>query len=247
MSPLDFAKRVSGLSKLGQTDQIRAFIWYLHAHGRMERVGVADVKMCFEAADLHTPAGLHQLVAQLVGKDLIKDDKGLRMAQALRESLASQHGLRDETVLVDKLLSDLPAKLTSPEQQEYLREALLCFRNGAFRAAIVMTWNVAYDHLVSVVVGDKAKLAAFNAMLPTMLGGKKKAVATREDFQRWQEGDVIEVCNAGRLVSKEVAKVLNDKLDKRNSAAHPSGSRFNKMQAEEFISDLIENAVLKIA
>ena len=153
-----------------------------------------------------------------------------------------------ETVLVDQLLSSLPAEANqgAPGSRTTMNEALaICFRHKAFRAAIeLMTWNVAYDHLLSVVVATK--LAAFNmAQASTMFGGKKKPIATREDFQRMQESDVIDVCNAGRLVSKEVAKVLNDKLEKRNSAAHPSGSTFNKLQAEEFITDLVNNAILK--
>ena len=245
MTLSEFAGRAPELAKLGPTDQLRIFAWYLHTYEGLERVTVADFSRCFDGSDLHKPAGLHQLVKQIIGKDLIKDAKGLRLAKGMRDTLDGRFGNdRDETVLVDQLLSSLPSKLTSAAQQDYLNEALVCFRHKAFRAAIVMTWNVAYDHLLSVVVDSK--LAAFNAQLATMLGGKRKPIVTREDFQRMQESDIIDVCNAGRLVSKEVAKVLKDKLDRRNSAAHPSGSTFNKLQAEEFITDLVNNALLKV-
>jgi hypothetical protein len=40
---------------------------------------------------------------------------------------------------------------------------------------------------------------------------------------------------------------LKDKLDRRNSAAHPSGTKVDKLQAEEYISNLIQNAMFKIA
>src|SRR5262249_39774384 len=127
---------------------------------------------------------------------------------------------------------------------EYLQEALTCFRNRAFRAAVVMTWNVTYDHLVTTLVAKH--LQAFNQQLAGMFGGKKKSVGSRDDFQRLKESEVVEVANAAGLISKEVAKVLGEKLDKRNSAAHPSGSKIDKLQAEAYISDLINNAMLKL-
>jgi len=241
----EFVAQVVGFDKLGATDQIRAFIWYLHVHRNSERLSSKAVGDCFEELHMHKPTNLSQLIANLVGRDLIKDTAGLvRLAKTARDKLDSQYADRAETAMVDKLLSDLPGKLSSVDQQDYLNEALVCFRYKAFRAAAVMTWNVVYDHLVTVIVGKH--LAAFNTQLAINFTGKKKAVATRDDFQKLKESDVIDVCNAGALVSKEVAKVLTDKLDKRNSAAHPSGSKLDKLQAEAFISDLVNNAMLKI-
>ena len=136
-------------------------------------------------------------------------------------------------------------KITDAACREYLEEALVCFRHAAFRASIVMTWNVTYAHLVTIVVANH--LVRFNTQMSTMFGGRKKPVASVEDFQKLKESEVIDVCNAAGLVSKEVAKVLVDKLDKRNTAAHPSGASVDKLQAEAFISDLVKNALLQFA
>ena len=243
----DFVRAVEKYDQLGPTDKIRVFAWHLHRHRGLERFRTSHLTQCFEDLHEHRPANLAQLVTQLDGKDFIKDPKGYRAARPLLDKFDALHGKRVQTVHVHKLLEELPAKLNSAAKSDYLAEALKCFRVEAYRAAIVMTWNVAYDHLLTTII-DK-RLADFNAALklPNVFGGKKPAVTAREDFQRWQEADVLEACRLGGLTSKEVSKVLKDKLEKRNSAAHPSGSTVDQMQAEAYISDLINNAVLKIA
>ena len=106
--------------------------------------------------------------------------------------------------------------------------------------------NITYDHLVAVVTANH--LPAFNTRHATIFTGRgaKDPVTNKDDFQKWKESEVIQVCYAANLTGKEVNKVLVDSLNTRNSAAHPSGSQFNKLQAEQYISHLITNAMLKI-
>ncbi len=241
----ELLSRVHEFGSFTLTDKVRLFAWHLHINRGKERFSTREIVGCFDEIHMHRPGNASQLVTNLVSqRHIISDRNGYRLAKDVRESLDSKYGGRTETVIVDKLLSELPALLSSPAQQAYLEEALICFRNKAFRAAIVMAWNVAYDHLVTVVAGSH--LPAFNANAAVVLGPKKSGLVKRDDFQRLQESEVITVCNAANVISKEVAKVYTDKLNKRNSAAHPSGSTIDKLQAEAFISDLIKNGMTKI-
>ena len=43
MTLSDFAGRVPELAKVGPTDQLRIFAWYLHTYGGLERLAVADL------------------------------------------------------------------------------------------------------------------------------------------------------------------------------------------------------------
>jgi hypothetical protein len=204
------------------------------------------VNRCFDLLHIARPSNTSQLIAGLAQqKHLLKDGTGLRLARDQRAKLDEKHGRRPETVAIDRLLADLPLRITDVACREYLEEALVCFRHCAFRAAIIMTWNVTYGHLVTLV--SVKHIARFNGQMATMFGGRKKPVASVEDFQKLKESEVLEVCNASGLVSKEISKVLADKLDKRNTAAHPSGASVDKLQAEAFISDLVKNALLKFA
>jgi hypothetical protein len=237
--------RASGFNQWTHADKLRLFAWYLQTHKGLVRFRTADLTACFDEVHIHRPSNPSQFVRQLCEqKQFISDREGFRLERALRSELDIKWGQRDETIVVDRLLSDLPSQLSVQAEKEYLEEALICFRNQAFRAAILMTWNVVYDHLVARII--EQHVGQFNAQMSTMFGGKKKPVSLREDFQRLQESEVIEVCSAAGIVSREVGKVLREKLDKRNSAAHPSGARFDKLQAEAFISDLIKNALQKV-
>lgn len=237
--------RAGNFSAFTTANKICFFAWHLHSHRGLERFAPGDIVACFDEVHVHRPSNPSASLKQLLDKNvLIKDKNGYRLAKSQRDSLGERYGSRRETVIVDQLLSDLLGMVSDVAQQDYLSEAIVCFRHQAFRAAVVMAWNAVYDHLVTVITNKHA--VAFNAQMSTMFGGKKKPVATKDDFQRLKESEVVEVCNAGALISKEVAKVLNDKLDKRNSAAHPSGSTIDKLQAEAYISDLIKNAMIKI-
>ncbi len=241
-----FASIVDGFDSLGPTEKIRGLAWHLHRHQGIERFGTTELSDCFTRLNLHRPANIAQLVNQLAGKDFIRDARGLRASKPLLDKYDKLYGQRSQSIEVHRLLEELPQKLTDLKEADYLEEALKCLRAHAFRAALIMTWNVAYDHLLAVIIGKY--LAAFNSALglPHVLGGKRHAIASRDDFQKWKEFDVIEVCKHASILSKEVGKVFNEKLEKRNSAAHPSGSTFDQVAVEAYISELIKNGLLKL-
>jgi hypothetical protein len=242
----DVVAGVAAFNTWGHSERIRLFAWFLHTREAKERFQTADINRCFDVLHLARPSNASQLITQLTDQGhFLKDGAGWRLGREQRDKLDQNYGRRQETVAVDKLLSELPGRMTDNACREYLEEALVCFRHAAFRAAIVMTWNVTYGHLLTVVVARN--LSRFNVQMSTMFGGKKKPINSIDDFQKLKESEVIEVCNAGGLISKEVSKVLADKLDKRNTAAHPSGATVDKLQAEAFISDLVKNALLKFA
>jgi len=118
---------------------------------------------------------------------------------------------------VAKLLRELPAKVPGVAERAFLYEAIKCFEAGAYRAAIVMSWNLAYDHLLLWVL--KNHLPAFNAEWPKTFPTKRLVAAKREDFGDAKEAHVLQVCRAAGFISADLKKMLDEKLDKRNSAA----------------------------
>jgi len=68
-----------------------------------------------------------------------------------------------------------------------------------------------------------------------------------DDFaEELKELKVIEICNSAGILTKDMHRILAEKLGRRNSAAHPSSVEIKQLQAEEFIDDLITNVVLKL-
>src|ERR1017187_5751256 len=134
-------------------------------------------------------------------------------------------------------------------ERTFLDEALNCFEVGAFRAAVVMTWNLAYHHLCDYIL--KNRLADFNLRWPAVFQGHhskgSKFITTMDDFgDMLKESEVIRIAKSATIISNDVAKILDEKLGRRNSAAHPSGVRIEQLQAEDFIDDLVKNVVLKL-
>src|SRR3546814_2757316 len=69
----------------------------------------------------------------------------------------------DLTVIaVTKTLSDRPGRVHDLAEREFLAEALNCYRVREYRAAIIMAWNLAYDHLVRWVFADSRRLSQMN-------------------------------------------------------------------------------------
>ncbi len=242
----------AGFARSPNVDKIKAFAWFIHAECGRERFSPSDIKKCFDQANIAPPANIPQQLSSLRlmkrPKQVLKDDKGYRLERDVQLSLGQKFGRRAATVAVDKLLADLPSRVTSPVERVFLQEALACFRAEAYRATIVMTWNLAYDHLRSYVFANH--IAAFNSRLPVALPGNRRlsahGIRTADDFDELKESEFINVCKSCGAISGNIAKILEEKLKRRNIAAHPSGVVISQLQAEDFISDLVNNVVLKI-
>ena len=172
--------------------------------------------------------------------------KGFKLEKRVKDGLDARFGQRPTAVYVDKLLASLPDRIPNVDQKGYLEEALVCFRNAAFRAAIVMTWNLAYDHICELVIAKH--LPDFNVQLPKSFPKADILVINkREDFELLKESQVLQVCKSANIIGDNVHKIAKEKLVRRNIAAHPSGIVTTPATAEEFIRDLVENVVLPLA
>jgi len=181
-------------------------------------------------------------------KDLLSEKGRYKLARTVRAELDKKYGLHQTVIQVSKLLADLPARVPDLAEKIFLDEALRCYRAQAFRACIVMTWNLAYNHLLNWLLKDAVRLATFNATI--VRRNSKKAgltVSKYDDFEDLKEREVIDICNTANLINASVYKILVGKLDRRNIAAHPSSVIVVQSQADDMIADLVNNVVLVLA
>lgn len=246
----DLAAIVSTISDFhnwNHVKKIKLFAWFLHSQGK-EYISTTDIRLAYEKLHEEKPTNITQLLDQLADKnpkELLKDASGYSMVRRLRDEMNRKYAARPTAVYVSTLLRELPARIPNLAEQTYLDEALACFNAAAFRASIVMCWNLAYDHLCEFVLTKH--LAEFNAQLPKSFPKADiSAVAKKDDFQELKESQVLQVCKSANIISASLHKILKEKLDRRNIAAHPSGVLVSQPTAEEFIKDIIENVVLKL-
>jgi hypothetical protein len=239
------------LSSNGHPQKIELLGWYLHTHLGKTAFWPSDVERLYAKLSLAPPSGFGGYFQNLAKqKILLKDKLGYRLESAARQRLTSVHGTREVTLQLTALLANLPSMVPSLVEKTYLNEALICYRHGAFRAAVVMTWNLAYHHLCSHVLSHR--LADFNSRWQLSFPGHHKKttlhITSMDDFNReLKESEVIEICRLAQIITSDVARVMVEKLGRRNSAAHPSALVIEQLQVDAFIDDLVRNVVLKIA
>jgi hypothetical protein len=245
----DATNSIEGFSNWSFADKIKFFGWYLHTYRQQASFRNTDIKGCFEQLNLAQPSLIAPFLTAMTKKnpkEALQGDAGFRLEIRIRQKFDNLYGQRAATVQIHKMLSELPARISTGDNQRYLEEALICFRHKAFRAAVVMCWNLAFNHLCQLVL-DK-HLATFNAQLPKSYPKADIAIISkRDDFTELKESQVLVVCKSANIVSGAIYKILKEKLDRRNIAAHPSGVITTEPTAEEFIKDLVENVVLKLA
>jgi len=246
----EFAASVRGFSALQHPDRIIHFAWYLHKHKGKECFDQPAIRACYNELHMAVP-NLSELFKRLVEKRpkvILPDGAGFRLEHKVRETLDKKYGEHETTIAISKMLADLPGKISDQAEKFFLSEAIKCYHHKAFRAAIIMAWNLAYDHLLHWILKDPARVSAFQSHIAARVGPKKAASITvthREDFEELKESEVLDICSAaGLFTSSNTKKILDMQLTKRNLAAHPSLISIDGPAADDTISSLVNNVVL---
>lgn len=250
MKLIELVGTISDFDAWTHSDKIKFFAWFLHRHDGKETFKASDISKCYALVNASSPSNIGSFIAAMLKRKpaeaLGTASKGFRLEKRVRDALDTRFGQRPTAVYVDKLLAGLPDRIPNANQKGYLEEALVCFRNAAFRAAIVMVWNLAYDHICELVIAKH--LPDFNVQLPKSYPKADiSAISKREDFEVLKESQVLQVCASANIISGNVHKIAKEKLVRRNIAAHPSSIVTTPATAEEFIRDLVENVVLQVA
>ncbi len=223
------------------------FAWFLHEIKQMKVFQAADIGTCFDEMHIPRPPNIPTVLTRLCEKRparLIKDSKGYRLSAPAREEMAKLLPVRAWSVRTTQILTSLLDRVSNPVQRTFLSETLVCFRHGAYRASIVMAWNLAFAEVLDRIL--ITHLTEFNAQL-SKVHPKAALVTKRSDFEELKESKIIEIARGAGILSGSTAKILSEKLAKRNTVAHPSVVTILPVTAEEVIADLVENVILPIA
>lgn len=246
----DFIAKVVNFSSLSHAMKIKHFVWYLQSIARKEQVRVADVRACYDTAHLDPPANLARSMEALTEKkppDLLRRNDGYRLHADCLAAMNAKYGKAESTIAVESALAELPSKLTKGSERAFLEETLTCYRHGAFRATIVMAWNLAYDHLLHWILADSERLLQFNRNISKRNSKKSYLTITaRSDFEELKEDEAIDIAASFSEITGSMKRSLKEKLGRRNTYAHPSTMTIAKPQVDEMITDLVNNVVLKL-
>jgi hypothetical protein len=244
----DLVSQVSGFDQLQPRDRIKLFAWFLHTYRNRETFDNAAVRACFSELHLVDPPVSKYLPRMVDYKDLMRVQGNFKLERAVRVELDKRYGVHQSIIQVSNILAALPAQIPNVAERTFLDEALKCYKVEAYRACIVMTWNLAYAHLLDWILKDQDRLDKFNAAISKRYQKMTSLKITKYDefLDELKESQVIEICNTAGLYNSNVFKILKEKLDKRNIAAHPSAVVVVQSQADDVVTDLVNNVVLAL-
>jgi len=249
MELADLVNQIGGFDEFSPREKIQLFAWFLHTHRGKAVFDNADIRACFFELHMVDPNVAKYLPRMVEYKDVMKVRDGLKLERAARTTLDVKYGTHHSVVQVSKLLADLPEKVPDLAEKNFLAEAIKCYRIEAYRACVVMTWNLAYDHLLQWTLNDAKRLSDFNAAIAQRYPKKSsiKIVAYDDFLEELKESEVIEICYTASLFNGNIIRILREKLAKRNTAAHPASVVIVQSQADDVVTDLVNNVVLKMA
>jgi len=141
-------------------------------------------------------------------------------------------------------LTALVGKISGDAEQRFLAEAVACLDVKARRAAVVMTWLMTVDHLQRYVLAHK--LPEFNAAWAARGDYRGHPIGTQDDFLEIRdENAFVEILRSATIITKDVKKILDEKLGFRNTCAHPNDIVVPESKVLATIEDLVYNVVLK--
>lgn len=231
---------------LTQSERVKVIAYFYCVVFNKIEFSATEVKKCFIDENLDSPSNIHREISILTnGRPPTLIKKGDRYTfhrdkwKELNELyLDSKHSREISTSL-----RGLIVKINSPEQKIFLDEVIICFEVKCYRASIIMTWLLVMDILYVSVLRNS--LLEFNMAIQAHGQYKKIIITKKEDFSDLKESIFLELLRVSKIISGDEFKILKDRLDFRNTAAHPNTITIKESRAIAFIEDLIENIITK--
>ncbi len=175
--------------------EIPGFLASLEKCGLHRSRTAADVLTRIESIPLVRGSRLIGQVARLEFKAYLEP-----IFRTIYAEIGEQVAVAINVGVVSQQLRQLPTVLAlTPTQTDLLNETITCIECGAYRAGIVLAWNMAYDYIRQWILDNH--LPAFNGKLTTMYlrkDGKPiyDPINSYDDFCTGKPGErtVIDTC-----------------------------------------------------
>jgi hypothetical protein len=244
-----FYSSVENSKTLNDIDHVEHFVYFLtEVAGRAATS--KSVEQCFKDCKLKPPSTIAQMLNRGLSsspKRYVKVTVGYELEYHRQIELAQKLGAETHTIQIPAELRTLQDQLPNGPGKDWFKEAMDCYGVEAYRAALIMTWIFALDHLLNYVLAHK--LADFNTALsahPDQRTARKVGtVAARDDFGPIGEEMLLDLLKTAKIISGDVRRLMGVALGVRNTAAHPSGVVVTRNKFITTAEELVLNVVLK--
>ncbi len=138
-------------------------------------------------------------------------------------------------------MEDLLSEISNKDTTDYMREALACYSNSAYRGCIVMSYLALFEDIRTKL----AELAKVNTKAKKVSIEVEKRAKNQEVFESYMADQIL----SEGLITQAEHQRLNQIRDIRNKAAHPSGVHASAEEARfvyhTVISEYLSKQLLK--
>ena len=178
--------------------------------------------------------------AILTGNGWELTQKGRQAVRALANTGLQRVAVKRTVAEVRQHLS----KVSSQDARDFVEEAICCFENGQFRAAVVFSWAGAVSLMHAHVV--TRELQAFNTEARRR-DVKWKDARNSDELGRMKEHDFLDVLEAIGSIGKNVKQTLqNQCLSLRNACGHPNSLKISENIVAAHLDTLVLNVYSKL-
>jgi hypothetical protein len=127
----------------------------------------------------------------------------------------------------------------------YLEEAVGCYRDGLYRAAILLVWAAVIQHLYETVGNYRGGVGRLESANKARFGEMRKyrQIKKQDDLSYLGEKDFIWVAEDAGVFNRNARKVLQERLELRNLCGHPTGYSPGREETVIFIESLVLNVL----
>jgi hypothetical protein len=177
---------------------------------------------------------------------VIRTKQGWEITSSGNKAVLELLGHPSKTTLASAAVDSLGvhiARISDPDTQDFLREAISCISNKEYRAAVVLSWVGA----VSVLHKEVAKkhLKSFNAEATRRDPNRWKPAKTSDDLGRMQESEFLNILSQLSIIGKNVKQELESCLTLRNGCGHPNTLKVGEAKVAAHVETLIQNVFEK--
>jgi hypothetical protein len=139
-------------------------------------------------------------------------------------------------------LSDALAQAPK-DYRPYLEEAVKCYEHGLYRAAILMVWAAAMQHLYVRAGSHRGGIASFERENKARFGTMRKyrELKKQDDFLYIGDKDFIQLGEDAGMYNRNTRMLLHERLVLRNLCGHPTGYTPGREETVVFIESLLLN------
>lgn len=240
----EFINKIEYFNSAKHPQKIIIFGYYVTKIANKPYFDQKLIRQCYELLDDSLPVNVTDSLNKLKdnGK-LVVANGGYRIAKSEADELDKFLLQSKPTASASHELEKLRKKLVNINN-EFVNEALECFRVKAWHAIVVLVWIITIDHLQDYII--KKNLIEFNRVLQQNGYYKNITISKKEDFEDIKDSDLIVVLRTLGWITGGQMKILEGKLNFRNSYAHPSTLILTESMTVSFVEDLMLNVVLKI-